>query len=232
MDSTIDYSKYSLDELIDVRENIDKEAYPDRFNEVNRLITELMLDKNQSVEASNEESSGCLGYVIGGMSFIPLIGVLFGVIAIIWGLKTKNSTLKYVGSAGILFTVILYSSISYFGFVQEDGIYDELRAKMAKTQLTNVVQAIEFYKVQNGVYPETLEILQKSQPENSTVFFNDATQVNIDEVKLYYYKVIDEHSYHIRSYGRDGLINTEDDILPIAIENVGLVADYQVVSGL
>ncbi len=52
MDSTIDYSKYTLDELIDVRENIDKEAYPDRFNEVNRLITELMLDKNQNVEAS------------------------------------------------------------------------------------------------------------------------------------------------------------------------------------
>ncbi|CAM3362505.1 type II secretion system protein GspG [Shewanella violacea] len=231
MDSTIDYSKYTLDELIDVRENIDKDSYPDRFNEVNRLITELMLDKKQSVESSSD-STGCLGYVIGGMSFIPLIGVLFGIIAIIWGFKAKNSKLKYVGSAGILFTVILYGSLGYFGFVQEDGIYDELRATMAKTQLTGAVQAIEFYKVQNGQYPDSLETLQKSQPENSMVFLHDSTQVNIDEIKLYYYKVINENSYHIRSYGRDGLINTRDDILPTPIENVGLIADYQVVSGL
>lgn len=231
MDSTIDYSKYTLEELIDVRENIDKEAYPDRFNEVNRLITELMLDKNQNVEPSRE-STGCLGYVIGGMSFIPLIGVLFGIIAIIWGFKIKSAKLKYVGSAGILFTVFLYGSLGYFGFVQEDGVYDELRATMTKTQLTSAVQAIEFYKVQNGEYPGTLETLQNSLPENSMVFLHDSAQVNMDEAKLYYYKLINENSYHIRSYGRDGLINTEDDILPAAIENVGLVADYQVVSGL
>lgn len=231
MDSNLDYSKYTLEELIDVRENIDQETYPDRFNEVNRLITELMLDKNQNVAASRE-STGCLGYVIGGMSFIPLVGVLFGVIAIIWGFKVKSSKLKYLGSAGILFTVVLYSSLGYFGFVQENGVYDELRATMAKTQLTSAVQAIEFYKVQNGEYPDSLETLQKSLPENSMVFLYDSTQVNMDEAKLYYYKLINENSYHIRAYGRDGLINTEDDILPSAIENVGLVADYQVIRGL
>lgn len=231
MDSNIDYSKYSLDELIDVRENIDQEAHPDRFNEVNRLITEQMLDKNRVTEQP-KESTGCLGYVVGGMSFIPLIGILFGIIAIIWGFIAKNSKLKYVGAAGILFTVLLYGSLGYMGLVQEDGVYDELRTTMAKTQLTSAVQAIEFYKVQNGAYPETLEILQKSLSENSMVFLNDATQVNMDEVKLYYYKVIDDNSYHIRSYGRDGVINTEDDILPTPIENIGLVTDYQVVRGL
>lgn len=231
MDSNIDYTNYSLDELIDVRENIDREAYPDRFNEVNRLIAEQMLEKNQTVE-QQKDSAGCLAYVIGGMSFIPLIGVLFGIIAIVWGFKAKHSKLKYVGLAGILFTVILYGSLGYFGFVQEDGVYDELRASMAKTQLTSAVQAIEFYKVQNGNYPESLEVLQDSLPENSMVFLNDATQVNMDEMKLYYYKVINENSYHIRSYGRDGLINTADDILPDPIENIGLVSDYQVKSGL
>jgi len=231
MDSTIDYSKYTLDELIDVRENIDKEAHPEKFNEVNRLITDLMLDQKKSLKESGDPA-GCLGYVVGGMSFIPLIGVLFGIIAIIWGFKSKNSKLKYVGSAGILFTVILYGSLGYFGFVQEHGVYDELRATMTKTQLTGAVQAIEFYKVQNGEYPDSLETLQKSLPENSMVFLYDAAQVNMEEMKLYYYKGINESSYHIRSYGRDGLINTKDDILPSPIENVGLVADYQVVNGL
>ncbi|XOV77366.1 MAG: type II secretion system protein GspG [Aestuariibacter sp.] len=174
---------------------------------------------------------GCLGYTIGGLSFIPLIGVLFGIIAIIWGFTIKHTKLKIVGVCGIAFTIILYSVVGYFGFVQEGGVYDDLRGELTKTQLTSAVQAIEFYKVQNGQYPESLELLQKSLPENSMVFLHDAAQVNA-EGKLYYYKLIDESSYHIRSYGRDGIINTSDDILPSPIENVGLVADYHVTSGL
>lgn len=151
MDSNIDYSKYSLEELIDVRENIDKEDYPERFNEINKLIAEQLLDGNQTMFKS-PKPTGCLEYAIGGLSFIPLVGVLFGIIAILWGFKANNSKLKYAGTAGILFTVILYGSLGYFGFVQEDGAYDELRASLAKTQLTGAVQAIEFYKVQNGHY--------------------------------------------------------------------------------
>ncbi|WP_163930951.1 type II secretion system protein GspG [Paraferrimonas sp. SM1919] len=225
MDSNTDYSKYTLEELIEVREHINKEAYPERFNEVNRLITEQIID-NKQTGSQPSQSSGCLGFVIGGMSFIPLFGVLFGIIAILWGVKANNSKLKYVGSAGILFTVIIYGSLGYFGFVQKDGVYDELRASMTKTQLTNAVQAIEFYKVQNGHYPETLEKLQQSQPANSMVFLYDAAQVSATG-KFYYYQLIDENSYHIRSYGRDGIINTPDDILPEPIDNVGLIAEYQ-----
>lgn len=172
-----------------------------------------------------------MAYVIGGLSFIPLIGLLFGLIAIIWGFAIKHTKLKIVGTCGIAFTIILYGALGYFGFVQEGGVYDDLRHKMAKAQLTNLVQAIEFYKVQNGHYPDSLEVLQKSLPENSMVFLYDATQVSA-EGRLYYYKVIDEKSYHIRAYGRDGALNTADDVLPTPISNVGLVADYQVASGL
>ncbi|KAB0300125.1 hypothetical protein F2Z80_23755 [Vibrio fortis] len=179
----------------------------------------------------NRNEAGCLGYVIGGMSFIPLIGVLFGIIAIVWGFAIKHTKLKIVGACGIAFTVIIYGSLGYLGFVQEDGVYDELRGELTKTQLTSAVQAIEFYRVQNGQYPESLEVLQQSWPENSMVFLHDAAQVTL-ESNLYYYKLIDENSYHIRSYGRDGVLNTSDDILPLPIANVGLVADYQVANGL
>lgn len=114
--------------------------------------------------------------------------------------------------------------------MQKGGVYDELRIQMAKSQLTSAVQAIEFYKTQNGQYAVSLETLQASLPENSVVFLHDAAQVSI-QPKLYYYKLINDSSYHIRSYGRDGIINTEDDILPSPIENVGLVVDYNVLSG-
>ena len=227
MDSKIDYSKYTLEELIEVRKNLDTEANPENVIEVNRLIAELMLGKNKYIE-SPHKPLGCLAYVVGGMSFIPLIGVLFGIITIIWGFIVKNTKLKLLGFAGIMSTIILYGVLGYMGFVQEDGVYDELRVSMAKAQLTGAVQAIELYRVQNGEYPDSLQTLQKSLPENSVVFLYDTTQVSLDETKYYYYKVINENAYHIRSYGRDGIINTQDDVLPAAIENVGLDVNYQI----
>ncbi|WP_054963617.1 hypothetical protein [Vibrio bivalvicida] len=179
-----------------------------------------------------QKGPGCLGFVIGGMSFIPLIGVVFGIVAIIWGFNAKNTKLKLVGLCGISFTFILYGTLAYMGFVQKGGVYDDLRSELVKVQLTSAVQAIELYKVQNGVYPASLEVLQNSLPQGSLVSLNDAAQVSISEEKLYYYIVIDENHYHIRSYGRDGVINTLDDILPTPIENVGLITDYQVENGL
>lgn len=180
---------------------------------------------------NDQKKAGCLAYVVGGMSFIPLIGVLFGIISIIWGFFIKNTKLKVVGVSGIAFTIIIYGALGYFGLVQKGGVYDELRGKLTKTQLTSAVQAIEFYKVQNGYYPESLEVLQKTLPDNSMVFLHDAAQVNAED-NLYYYKLIDKDLYHIRSYGRDGIINTADDILPSEIKNTGLVVDYQVLVGL
>ncbi|MBY6196853.1 hypothetical protein [Vibrio hangzhouensis] len=175
-----------------------------------------------------QQGPGCLGFVVGGMSFIPLIGVLFGIVAVIWGFKAKSTKLKVIGFAGIAFTFILYGTLGYFGFVQKGGVYDDLRSQLVKVQLTNSVQAIELYKVQHGRYPASLEVLQKSLPEGSLVSLYDAAQISISGEKWYFYTVIDENHYHIRSYGRDGLIATEDDILPTPIENIGLIADYQI----
>lgn len=107
------------------------------------------------------------------MSFILLIGVLFGLAAIVWGLITKKGggkKLALIGGGGIVFTGALYSALFYFGFVQCGGVYDDLRAKLSETTITSLVQATEFYKAQNGEYPESLEALRKSQPVNSMVF--------------------------------------------------------------
>src|SRR5208283_1587576 len=80
---------------------------------------------------TEEEKHKLVGfpYVIGGLSFIPVIGVLFGIIAIIWGLVTKKlggKKLALIGTAGIAFTVVLYSGLFYFGVMQRGGVYDEL----------------------------------------------------------------------------------------------------------
>ena len=181
---------------------------------------------SEEIKVENRDKPGCLMYVIGGMSFIPLIGVLFGIIAITWGLVAKNTKLAIVGTCGIAVTVILYGALFYFGFVQNGGVYDDLREKMAETQLVNAVQSIEFYKVQNGVYPVSLEELRDNLPKNSAVFLFDPTIKKLAQQKMYYYKLIDASSYHIRAHGADGVINTPDDVIPKPIKNVGLVTEY------
>jgi hypothetical protein len=99
------------------------------------------------------ERLGAFPFVIAGVSFIPVIGIPFGLVSLIWGIVTKKkggNKLALVGGLGIMFTIVLYAGLFYFGFVKRDGIYDDLRIKSAQSGLNNVVQALEFYKVQHG----------------------------------------------------------------------------------
>jgi hypothetical protein len=165
-----------------------------------------------------QQKLGAFPYVIGGLSYIPLVGVPFGVIAIIWGLvtnKPRGKGLALMGAGGIAFSVILYSALFYFGFARRGGVYDELRAKLADSTLTSLVQAIEFYKTQTGKYPGSLEELRKSLPENSMVFVFDPTDVRMGgKLRYFYYELVDNDHYYLLGVGPDGQPFTDDDILP------------------
>jgi len=175
-----------------------------------------------------KEKLGAFPYVIGGLSFIPMIGIIFGVVSIIWGLvtnKTGGKKLAFIGVGGILFTIIIYSALFYFGFKQRGGIYDELRVQLAKSNLVQLVQAVEFYKVQKGDYPNSLEELKNSLPKESMVFFFDSTDVSNDGTPRYYhYEKIDESSYYLLGVGSDNTPFTSDDIIP----TVDIAKDSQV----
>lgn len=164
------------------------------------------------------EKLGRLPYVIGGMSFIPMLGVLFGIVAIIWGLLTKKlggKRLVAIGAAGISFTVLLYGALFYFGVMQRGGVYDELRTKLAQTTINSLVQSIEFYKVQNGSYPESLKVLQESLPKDSFVSTFDPTDVKVGgQPRQFFYERVGNEHYYLRGLGADGQPFTPDDILP------------------
>jgi hypothetical protein len=174
---------------------------------------------------------GRLPFVIGAMSFIPGFGVPFGLTAIVWGLVTKKAggkTLALLGSAGIVFCAVLYGAFYYFAVIQRGGIYDDLRAKLAETTITSAVQAIEFYRVQNGRYPESLEVLRKSLPESTSMIVFDPTDATQSgRTRYYYYELIDADHYYLLGVGADGRPFTQDDLLPKvevgAQSKVGLV---------
>ncbi len=168
--------------------------------------------------SEEKEKLGTFPYVIGGISFIPGIGIIFGVIAIIWGLVTKKlggKKLAIIGACGIGFSIILYGSLFYFGFFQKGGMYDDLRVQLSKNTITSLVQAIEFYKTQNGQYPESLEVLRNSLPENSMVFVHDPTDVKMGgEPRYYHYELKGDDNYYLLGVGPDEKPFTSDDVLP------------------
>lgn len=168
--------------------------------------------------AETNEKLGGFPYVIGGLSFIPLLGIPFGIAALIWGITTKKiggKKLALLGGAGILVTLALYDSLFYFGFAKRGGMYDELRTQLARNSINTLVQAVEFYKVQHGNYPESLKALQESLPKDSMVFVNDPTDVKFGgKPRYFFYERVGTDHYYLRGVGPDGLPFTSDHILP------------------
>jgi hypothetical protein len=175
---------------------------------------------------------GAAPYVVAGLSFIPLVGVIFGLAAIVWSLVTRKAgrlKLGLIGGGGILFTIALYGGLFFFGFVERGGIYDHLRARLAQGQLYSVVQAVEFYKLQYGQYPDTLRQLQATIPQGSFVFIYDPSYFSFSGSRLFYYRRIDEDHYVLRGVGPDGVPFTDDDIVPmiptVPNSRIGLLRD-------
>jgi len=147
---------------------------------------------------------------VGGLSFIPLVGVLFGAAAIAWGLLTKRrggKALVLMGLAGIGLTVTLYGGLFYFGFVQRGGMYDGLRAKLAQSNLDSLVPTVEFYKLSHGEHPESLEASRSSLPKGSFAALNvsDPRMISSGEDgQSFYYKRVDPNHYYLRGLAPDG----------------------------
>jgi hypothetical protein len=144
------------------------------------------------------------------MSFIPLIGIIFGLITITWGLFTKRRGGKWlalVGTGGIASSAFLYGGLFYFGFVQRGGVYDDLRAKMAQNNLNSLVQTIEFYKITHGEYPDSLATLKGSQQKgslDSVLLFDPRVFKAKGEANYFYYQRVDSDHYYLRGVAPDG----------------------------
>lgn len=170
------------------------------------------------------------GWIVAGLSFIPLIGVPLGLAAIIWGLISNRRGAKIVallGLGGILCTVAIYGSLFYFGFHQRGGIYDDLRGQMATSEMNQLVPYIELYKQQNGHYPAKLEDIQPLIPPNTAVMITDPTDLKMsaDGPRSFFYEPSGDDHYLLRGVGVDGQAFTADDILPVAMPRTGLLLE-------
>ena len=188
-------------------------------------------DSSTSTSPPAARHVGTGAYVAAALSFFPLLGVLVGIVAIVWGLTTRRAggrTIAAIGAGGIALTIALYGGLFYFGFVQRGGLYDDLRAKLAQQNLNAAVKEIEFYRLNNGKYPDLLADLQASESKTSVgkaVLIDPRLKSSLTP-RLFYYKRIDADHYYLRGVGLDGQPFSKGSLGPKlpATAKLGLVA--------
>ena len=149
-------------------------------------------------------------YLIGILCVIPLVGALVGIIMLILGItKYKDKWFSIIGTFGIFFTILVYSSLFYYMFNGKGS--QTAFANISQMQLNSLVKNIEFYKLEKGHYPNKLEELLET---DKLAPINDAIQsLKFKKNTFYNYKNLGEN-YLLFSSGQDGIANTKDDLYP------------------
>lgn len=171
--------------------------------------------------AKEETKVTTLEYVVGFLSFIPLLGAVLGIVSIVLGaLKFRAGGWKVVllGVGGILLTVGLYAAFFAFMFFGKDNMMNDVMQQMARANLRQCVMALEFYHQVHGEYPAKLEDLPGSKfKPGSTVNFMDQSGGILGNMKaqlFYYERTADGTGYYLLGRGPDGIPFTADDLLP------------------
>jgi hypothetical protein len=141
---------------------------------------------------------------------IPLVGAFVGLVFIILGTtRFKDKWFTLIGAFGITFTVVVYSTL--FPADKHASIFKNGFKELSKMQVSNLVKDIEFYKIQNGQYPDSLKQLQV---DNKSAFIYDPLQSNQGrQGSLFYYLKVGD-KYKLFSSGEDGIPYTVDDLYP------------------
>lgn len=149
-------------------------------------------------------------YMWGLFCLIPFFGAMAGIVFAILGLtRYKDKWFTLIGLSGILFTAIVYFVIVFTMKDMQD--YGTASNLLAQSELNNLVEHVEYYKVLNGQYPDSLQQLVKI---NSMVMINDPIQIKHTRrnSEFKYERVNDK--YRLFSSGEDGIPDTNDDLYP------------------
>lgn len=153
-------------------------------------------------------------YWWGLLGLIPILGVIVGTILIVIGVvRIKDKILVFIGVCCILFTVAIYALMFLsMGNMLNSPEADKGFAQITQMEINSFVKNVEFYKMQNGSYPDNLEQLQADDKTISIVdpmLLRKTTEGNLN---YHYLKV--GNKYNLHSVGIDGLDKTADDIYP------------------
>lgn len=148
-------------------------------------------------------------YWIGLLGLIPLIGFFVGLALLLYSIfKYRNTKLLVIGVACMLFTVCVYYSL--YRFSQSEMALQTVDS-IAQEELNALVAHVEFYKLENGVYPDSLP--QLSGSGRFVPIYDHSQLARYDKTVPFNYENLGD-KYLLFSSGPDGIPHTGDDIFP------------------
>ena len=182
-------------------------------NEVDNFIG-IVRNGMARVRGTSQESNEAKARRIarwGFLGLLPNFGVIAGIVLLYQGIiRLKSRLLIIIGVADILFTILFWMAMQYWVF---DGpLFAGANRQAAQKQLNSVFKSVEFYKLQHGHYPDSLEQVEDIQ---GFVWINDPLSskgFRSKQDNFYYQKTGDK--YWLFSVGEDRQAFTADDIYP------------------
>jgi len=156
-------------------------------------------------------------YWYGIFTIIPIVGLIIGILLIRKGILLRNRIIFFIGVFGILLTASFFVGGLFYSKYSDVG--KAKRVELARISLSMVMRDIEYYKIQFGIYPDSLEELKSV---DRMVFIMDPlSQKGIFSTKLNYlhYKKFDSSHYTLFSAGLDRIPNTADDVYPFVSDS-------------
>jgi thiol-disulfide isomerase/thioredoxin len=165
-------------------------------------------------EPSAPKKLGAADYIVAGLCLVPVLNLLVGLAALVLGIvKIRRGGWLLILAAFLGFGIT--TGLGYWGysaiFDDTNGLLVKTYTQMAPEQLTELVQALETFKTQNGHYPATL----KELPRTVLVLDMLASRKKWGHPQEYFYEALpDGNTYYLFSRGVDAEAFTADDLQP------------------
>jgi hypothetical protein len=150
-------------------------------------------------------------YLLGLLCLIPALGFFAGLVLLILGIvHFKDKVFIIMGAIGMLITIGVYAFL--FHFMMTSDVVRTGFSEIAQTEVNELVKNVEFYKLQNGTYPDSLQ--QLDTKGSFTNIYDPLSSAKIGDNATPFRYSKKGNKYLLFSVGRDGKPNTADDIYP------------------
>jgi len=155
-------------------------------------------------------------FVLAGSSFLPGLGFFFGVAAAVWGLISDRSRAMLaaaIGAGGALLNLI--GVVLLMWHFEQDPAFVSADQQGTRSDLAQVVRALEGHRREKGRYPEELTVFTKPPYSLRLINIQDFSAGIIRWPRDYHYELAsDGQTYTLFAVGIDGQPGTADDLYP------------------
>lgn len=112
----------------------------------------------------------------------------------------------------LLIVIVVFGRVFFLGKKSVRMPFGTNKVAQAEVQMRNMAMAVEMYLLSNrGRLPASLEVLAKPDPRTDEPFLS---RIPLDPWKrAYAFKQVGRRHFEIRSAGKDGTLQTDDDVI-------------------